>query len=268
MTQDRPPISPQDALGTAAIRFLTRPDGERIAYCALEGRSPTVVFLSGYASDMGGTKARYLGERCAEWGQSYLSLDYRGHGRSDGRFEDGTIGDWCDDARRVVETAAHHRLLLVGSSMGGWMMMLLARALSPRIAGLVGIAAAPDFTEDLMPSRLDSSARRSLARDGVVYLPSRYGPEPTPVTRRLLEEGKHQLVLDRPFEAHYPVRLIHGLADPDVPWSRSLAISECVTGDDVRITLLKGGAHRLSEPSDLALLAREVKEVIDLSGGS
>jgi len=221
-----------------------------------------VVFLSGYASDMSGNKAVYFERCCAAWGNAYLCLDYRGHGMSDGRFEDFTVGDWCDDARRVIEQITQGTLILVGSSMGGWIMLLLARELGDRIAGLVGIGAAPDFTRDSMSQRLDARHKAALAKDGVAYLPNRYGPEPRIVTAKLLADGNQHLVLDEPLELSCPIRLVHGMADPDVSWQRSMAISDAVTGDDVRVVLIKNGEHRLSTPAELELLADQIGELL------
>ena len=247
-------------------QYLVRPDGAKVAYRHIPGNQPTVVFLSGYASHMGGTKAVFLLEHCMARGQAYLCLDYRGHGQSDGDFEDGTIGDWCDDARAVLSQMTEGPLVLVGSSMGGWMMLLLARYLPERMAGLVGVAAAPDFTSDLARSSLSDEERRTLARDGVVYRRSEYGPECSPLTAKLLAEGQLQLVLTTPLVTNCPVRLVHGLQDSDVPWERALRIAECVTSRDVRIELLKSGGHRLSEPHELALIARVVDEVLERTG--
>ena len=245
--------------------FVLRPEGERLAYRYLPGGSPTVVFLSGYASDMSGNKATYLQERCALWGHAYLCLDYRGHGLSDGRFEDYTIGDWCDDARRVIEQVTRGSLVLVGSSMGGWIMLLLSRIFGDRIAGLVGVGAAPDFTRDTMPQRLDDEHRVALAKDGIAYLPNRYGPKPSVVTARLLADGNERLVLSEPLKLTCPVRLVHGMADPDVSWHRSMAICDAVAGDDVRVVLVKNGEHRLSSPAELDLIADQVGELLGRS---
>nr|WP_249676748.1 alpha/beta fold hydrolase [Acidocella sp. C78] len=187
-----------------------------------------------------------------------LRLDYSGHGQSGGRFEAGTIGRWAADAEAVIAAAAPERsLVLVGSSMGGWIGLLLARRLGARLAGFVGIAAAPDFTAELMEPALGAAEREALARDGMFFLPNPYGA-PTPVTAALLEDGRRNLVLGGPIPLDAPVRLIQGQRDAEVPWRTALRIAEAVRGADVRVTLVKDGEHRLSRPQDLALIAAEV----------
>lgn len=238
-------------------------NGTALAYAHLPGahlpgEGPLVVFLPGFASDMEGTKAVFLRDRCAARGRAMLRLDYSGHGASGGRFEDGTIGRWADDAEAVIRhVAPAGALLLVGSSMGGWIGLLLARRFAHRLAGLVGIAAAPDFTADLMEPGLGEAERAALARDGIVHLPNPYGP-PTPLTAALLADGRERLVLRAPLEIAAPVRLLQGQCDAEVPWRTALRLGETITGADVRITLIKDGEHRLSRPADLALLEAEV----------
>ncbi|MDX1606244.1 MAG: alpha/beta hydrolase [Candidatus Competibacterales bacterium] len=235
--------------------FLHRPDGQRLAYERLPGRGPGVVFLGGFMSDMTGSKALALEDWCRARGRAFVRFDYQGHGQSDGAFTDGTIGRWHEDSLAVLDTLTDGPQILVGSSMGGWMMLLAALARPRRIAALVGIAAAPDFTEDLIRDRLDPDRHERLARDGVLHEPSDYGPEPTPVTRRLLDEGREHLLLrGEPLPLNCPIRLLHGMRDPDVPWQTSLRIAERVTGEDVHIHLVKDGEHRLSREADLALL--------------
>ena len=200
---------------------------------------------------------------CRERGQAYLRFDYTGHGASSGTLEDGTIGAWAADAIFAIERLTEGPQVLVGSSMGGWVMLLATLALPGRAAGLVGVAPAPDFTEDLIWDKLSETAREALRRDGVMYEPSEYDPEPTPITMALIEDGRDQLVLRAPIPFSGPVRLIHGMKDPDVPWRLSLRIAETITSADVEVTLVKDGEHRLSEPHDLARLARLVGEVCD-----
>lgn len=245
---------------------LTRPGGGAIAYHKTPGRSPTVMFLTGLRSDMTGGKALALEALCRARGQAFLRFDYCGHGESSGRFEEGTVGSWCEDALAVVDGLTEGPLVLVGSSLGGWIMLLLARERPERIKALVGIAAAPDFTEDLMWHGLDEGQRAALLRDGIVHLPSQYSPEPTAITRALIEDGKRRLVLRTPIPFAGPVRLIHGLADPDVPWQTALKIAERLDSTDVEITLVKGGGHRLSEPEDLARLDALVAAICDRIG--
>ena len=232
---------------------LQRPGLPPLAYALAAGRGPTVVFLPGFASDMEGEKARRVAEICAARGQAALRFDYSGHGASGGRFEDGTIGAWRDDALVIIDGLTDGPLVLVGSSMGGWLALLVALARAPRLAGLIGIAAAPDFTEILMWASMPFAARETLMRAGRIMVPSPYGA-PYPITRALIEDGRRHLVLERPIPLACPVRLLHGQADPDVPWELSLRLAEQITGGDVVVTLVKDGDHRLSRPADLALL--------------
>lgn len=240
---------------------LTRADGIALAYRRIPGRGPTVVFLGGFNSDMTGTKAEYLARWCGARGQSYLRLDYSGHGASGGRFEDGCIGDWASDAEAVIRHATAGPLVLVGSSMGGWIALLLAPRLGERLHGLVGIAAAPDFTEDLMWAQFSPEARVAIERDGMWKRPSQYG-DAYPVTRRLIEDGRSHLVLRSPIPIGVPVRLLHGQRDPDVPWQLSLKTAETIAGEDVQVILVKDGDHRLSRDADLALLGRVVEGLL------
>jgi pimeloyl-ACP methyl ester carboxylesterase len=245
----------------ALPNMLDRGDGVQLAWIRRDGRSPTVVFLPGFASDMTGMKAAALDAFCVARGQSLLRLDYSGHGASGGEFRDGTIGRWLLDAKHVIDAATTGRLLLVGSSMGGWIALLLARMLDDRMAGLVGIAAAPDFTERLMWQSMTPAERERLMRDGAIEVASDYGPA-TPITRALIEDGRRHLVLETEIELTAPVRLLHGQRDQDVPWELALTIAQRVTGEDVRITLIKDGDHRLSRPTDLALLTATVASLL------
>ena len=244
---------------------LDRGDGVHLAWAKLDGRHPTVVFLPGFRSDMGGTKGTELAAFCAEHRQAMLRFDYSGHGASGGRFEDGTIGQWTTDAIRVVDRLTEGRLVLVGSSMGGWIALLTALARPARIAGFLGIAAAPDFTEALMWDAMTFEERATLMREGVLRVPSQYG-DPTPITRALIEEGRHRLLLNGAIELRCPVRLLHGQRDPDVPWEMSLRLAEQIAGEDVQITLIKDGDHRLSRPQDLALLRRTLASLLGENG--
>jgi pimeloyl-ACP methyl ester carboxylesterase len=233
-------------------------DGGRLAYRRVDGAPPTVVFLGGYASDMTGAKARYLDGWCRARGRAGLRFDYRGHGASSGRFEDGTISAWRDDALAAIRTLTEGPLVLVGSSMGGWIMVLAALALPGRVHALVGLAAAPDFTEDLVWTRLAEAERARLRQDGVLRRPSRYREEPLPLTWKLIEDGRRHLVLRETIPLICPVRLLHGLEDADVPWGTSLRLVHALASRDVILTLVKGGGHRLSEPHELALLGATV----------
>ena len=232
---------------------LDRGDGVELAWAMRAGRSPTVVFLPGFLSDMGGTKALELDGFCAARGQAMLRFDYAGHGASGGRFEEGTIGGWTRDTIAILDRLTSDRLVLVGSSMGGWIALLTASARPARIAGLLGIAAAPDFTEALMWNAMTAGERARLLSDGVLYAPSEDG-DPYPITRALIEDGRDHLILGGPIAITCPIRLLHGQRDPDVPWETALRIAERVEAEDVRITLVKDGDHRLSRPQDIALL--------------
>ena len=234
---------------------LARPDGVPLAYALTGGRAPTTVFLPGFRSDMEGGKALAVEAWCRARGAGCLRLDYAGHGGSGGRFEDGSIGEWLNDALLLIDRLTEGPLILVGSSMGGWIALLAALARPGRVAGLIGIAAAPDFTETLMWDAMMPPERAALQRDGVILVPSQYG-DPTPVTLKLIEEGRRHLLLDRPIPLGCPVRLLHGQRDPDVPWETALRLAERLESADVEVTLVKDGDHRLSRPEDLAVLRR------------
>ncbi len=253
------------ALGSLDQASLVRPDGASLAYVRSPGRTddarPGVVFCGGFVSDMSGTKARWLEAFCAARGQAYVRFDYFGHGVSSGRFEDGTIGRWAQDAVAVLDHATAGPQILVGSSMGGWIAVLAALARPNRVAGLVGIAAAADFTEDLIRPQLPPEARAALTREGVWHWPSAYENEPYPITARLLEEARNHLVLRAPIPIGCPVRLIHGMLDAEIPWQYSLRLVEALTGSDVHLTLVKDSGHRLSREQDLALIGRAVAEL-------
>ena len=239
--------------------FLDLGDGRRIAHRRTSGDGPGVVFLGGFRSDMTGTKATFLETWAKARGRAFLRFDYTGHGASSGDFLDGTIGGWARDAEDAVERLTEGPQLLVGSSMGGWIALLLAGRLPGRVAGLVGVAAAPDFTEDAMWAGMDAAARARLAADGRIEVPSDYDDAPYPITRALIEEGRRQLVLRRPLALPFPVRLLHGDADRDVELAvalRLLAHAEC---PDMRLTIVKGADHRFSAPENLELLAETVE---------
>ena len=238
---------------------LDRGDGVELAWRRIAGRGPGVVFLGGFRSDMTGTKAEDLAAFCAGTGRAFLRFDYSGHGASGGAFEAGSIGRWAADAEAAIGALTEGPQVLVGSSMGGWISLLLARRRPERVAGFVGVAAAPDFTLRI-EAALTGEARAALEATGVWHRPSAYG-EPYPITRGLLEDGRRQLVLDGPFPFDRPVRLLQGQRDPDVPWETALRIAETVTGGVVQVVLVKDGDHRLSRGQDLALLRRVVAEI-------
>ena len=234
---------------------LHRGDGVALAWRLLPGRAPTVVFLPGFGSDMAGAKADALAAWCAARGQGFLRLDYSGHGESGGAFADGTIGRWRDDALAVIDAASTGPVVLVGSSMGGWLALLVALARRGRVVALVGVAAAPDFTETLIWQAMAPSEQRAMMARGSIAVPSAYGP-PQTLTYALIEDGRRHLLLDGPIALDIPVRLLHGQRDPDVPWETAPRLAARLAGDDVQVLLVKDGDHRLSRPADLALLFR------------
>ena len=209
---------------------------------------------------MTGTKAEDLSAFCAEQGQAFLRFDYSGHGASGGRFVDGTIGRWAADAAAVLDALTEGPQVLVGSSMGGWISLLLAVQRPERLAGLVGIAAAPDFTT-CIEAALSPEIRAIIARDGVWHRPSAYG-DPYPITRALLEDGRRHLLLHAAVPVAAPVRLLQGQQDPDVPWETALRTAAAISGPDVQVTLVKDGDHRLSRPQDLLLLRRTLAALL------
>ena len=217
-------------------------------------------------SDMTGSKALSLESLAKQQGRAFLRFDYQGHGASSGRFEDGTIGSWTADAVAALDALTEGPQVLVGSSMGGWIMLLAALARPQRVAGLLGIAAAPDFTEDLMWDAYPQEVRDTLRREGVYHEPSDYGDEPYAITMRLIEEGREHLLLRAAIPLGCPVRLIHGMADPDVPWRTSIRLAERLESDDVEIALVKTGGHRLSEPEDLDRLGKTLCGLLDRLG--
>ena len=232
---------------------LVREDGVELAWKRLPGRGSTIVFLPGFRSDMEGSKALYLAEFAAAQGRAMLRLDYSGHGASGGRFEDGTIGLWTEDAQQLIDTLTEGPLLLVGSSMGGWIGLNLALARPERVMGYVGIAAAPDFTEALIWETMPADARTALMEKGIIHTPSEYGA-PLPITRALIEDGRRHLRLGGPIPLRCPIRLLQGQKDPDVPWQTALTLAERVESEDAQVILIKDGDHRLSRDADLAVL--------------
>ncbi|MCH8862577.1 MAG: alpha/beta hydrolase [Proteobacteria bacterium] len=245
--------------------FLDTPQGRRIAYHFREGNAPTVVFLGGFLSDMAGTKSLALETHCQDRDQAFLRLDYGGHGASEGEFADGTIGSWRDDALAVIAAVTSGSLVLVGSSMGGWIALLVALALKDRVSGLIGIAAAPDFTDKLMWENFSAAQRREIMEDGSTELASDYSDTPTIITRALIEDGRRHCLLDSEIALQIPVRLIHGMQDEDVPWEWSMRIAKRLAGDDVDVTLVKGGSHSLSGPGDLARLTSILDGLLAIS---
>jgi pimeloyl-ACP methyl ester carboxylesterase len=235
--------------------FLDRADGPRLAYRFRDGAGPVIVFLPGYMSDMLGAKAQALDAWAAALGRALLRLDYAGCGESEGHFDDGTLASWRDDARAMIDAVVPDRpLVLVGSSMGGWLALLLGEALGDRLAGLVGIAAAPDFTE----WGFGNDRRAILHHHGRLVVPSPYGDRPSVTTRAFWESGQSLRMIEREIAIRAPVRLLQGQADAEVPWQLAPRIAEKLHSADVQTILVKDGDHRLSRPQDLALLLATV----------
>ncbi|MDG4549215.1 MAG: alpha/beta hydrolase [Candidatus Contendobacter sp.] len=242
---------------------LTLVDGTVLAYHQRPGAKPGVLFLGGFTSDMTGIKATTLDYWCRERGQAFVRFDYSGHGASSGRFADGTIGRWAEEAVAVLDRLTEGPQILVGSSMGAWLMLLTALARPERIAGLLGLACAVDFTGYLLWDRLDERLRERLRRERVISLPSPYG-EPYIIALNLIEEARQHQLLDRAtLPIHGPVRLIHGMSDADVPWRISLEVAGKLASPDVRVILVKDGEHTLSREQDLRLLTRTLGELLN-----
>ncbi|WP_041796914.1 alpha/beta fold hydrolase [Pararhodospirillum photometricum] len=243
--------------------ILTLPDGATLAYHLTPGRGPGVVFLHGFHSDMGGDKALAVEAWCQATGRACLRFDQRGHGQSSGRFEEGTIGLWASDTARVLDILTEGPQVLVGSSMGGWLMLLTALARPGRVAGLLGINAAPDFTEDLIWPALTAESRQRIECEGVSLEREDPDTPPLPLTRLLFEDGRRNLVLRSPIDFKGSVHLLQGMRDASVPWQTALRVQERLTSEDVRVTLVKDGTHRLSRPADLALLTHTLAGLIE-----
>lgn len=252
--------------GRDASGILARTNGASIAYRripCLPGHTPmpTVVFLHGLMSDMHGGKAEALAEHAERRGFGFLRFDMFGHGESSGAFTEGTIGRWRDDALAAIDELTEGPVVLVGSSMGGWVMLLAAIARPQRVKALLGIAAAPDFTETEMWAQMPQNLRDALVRDGIVHLEDTDGSV-FPVSRGLIADGRDNLLLQAPIPFAGPVRLLQGMRDASVPWKTALAIADRLTGEDVRVALVKDGDHRLSRPQDLDLLTRTLDALL------
>ena len=239
------------------VLYHAMPDGRRIAFRQVAGAGPAVVFLPGYMSDMSGSKATALFAWARERGRGCLLLDYSGCGESSGAFAQGTLSRWRDEVAALVTARSEGPVVLVGSSMGGWLMLLLAEALGARVAGLIGVAAAPDFTE----WGRSAADKARLAAGETVFDPNPYGPEPTPMHPGFFADGQANLRLPREIAIDCPVRLIHGQRDADVPWEVSLRLAGALRSPAVHLTLVKDGDHRLSREQDIALLLRTVATI-------
>ncbi len=247
--------------------FFDGPAGRKLAYHQTKGTGLGIVFLGGFMSDMDGTKAIDLEARARAAGRPFLRFDYSGHGQSSGLFEDGAIGDWAADACAIIKGLTDGPQILVGSSMGGWISLAVAKRMPDRVAGLVGIAAAPDFTEDSMWAGFTTEQRDALVTQGRVVLPSEYSDDGYVITARLIEDGRNQLVLREALPLPFPVRLLHGTADADVEMSVPLRLTDHARCDDLHLTFVKGADHRFSEPENLELIWTTIENVTELAKG-
>lgn len=240
-------------------------DVRKLAYDQTQGTGPGVVFLGGFRSDKEGTKALYLEEWAKTSGRAFLRFDYSGHGASSGDFLEGSIGDWAEDAAAVLDGLTQGKQILVGSSMGGWIALLLARRMPQKIAGLVTIAAAPDFTEDGYWDSFDTAERARLMEEGQIALPSEYSDEPYVITRKLIEDGRKQLVLRDPLNLPFPTRFLQGSGDKDVDVSVAYRLLAHATGPDMRLCVVKGADHRFSSGECLRMIVQAVEDVSERS---
>ncbi len=245
----------------SAASYLVTNHGTKIAYRRTAGKGPGVVFLPGFMSDMEGGKATALEAWCQREGRAFVRFDYQGHGISEGKFTDGTIGLWAKDAIAVIDQLTEGPQVIVGSSMGGWISLLAAKARPGRIKGLVGLAAAPDFTVRMWHDDFDQATRDEVLQNGFMLRACDYGDDPYTITKALIDDGWRNRVLAEPLHLGIPVRLIQGTEDPDVPWQTAQKIADKITGDDVEVILVPGGDHRLSRDLDLKRLCRVVGEL-------
>ena len=242
------------------INYFQPETGPKIAYRHARGNGPLIVFLPGYMSDMAGGKATAVFDWAVANNRSCLLLDYSGCGHSEGEFKDGTLSRWRDDVLGVIAHVGADKIVLIGSSMGGWLMLLVGLALGDRLSGMIGIAPAPDFTR----WGFTDAQRDTIRKDGVLLQPNPYGPDATPTWAGLYDDGVKHEMLGAPITIHCPVRILQGQMDTDVPWKIALKLAEALQSNDVRVTLIKDGDHRLSRDADLALL---IDAVAELSGG-
>jgi pimeloyl-ACP methyl ester carboxylesterase len=262
----------EDDTNMSAPACLELGESRLLAYHRIAGRSegaslPGVVFLGGFRSDMGGTKALWLENWAQTRGRAFLRFDYRGHGASSGAFLDGCIGDWADDAAESVARLTKGPQILVGSSMGGWIALILARRMPEVVAGLIGIAAAPDFTETMWAA-MSAAEQARLMAEGRIERPSDYSDEPYVITRRLIEDGRWNLVLNGPLRLSVPVRLLQGTADTDVPVAVALRLLDHIDCPDARLTLVKGADHRFSGERELKLIGKTLHAVTRAVAGA
>ena len=255
--------SASDNVTMSDVEFHEMPDGRRIAYRFAQGQGPALVFLPGYMSDMDGGKATTLFAWAQDEGRAALLLDYSGCGASSGDFADGTLSRWREEVLALIEAKLpDERVVIAGSSMGGWLMLLVGLTLGDRLAGLLGIASAPDFTE----WGTSAEDKAKLATGETVYEDNPYGPEPTPTHPGFYDDGQAQLLLDREIDLSCPVHLLHGQRDADVPWDISMRLADKLGSQDVQVTLVKDGDHRLSRERDIELLVRTASALLETAG--
>ena len=244
-----------------ATQFFDTPQRRRLAYHLTPGKGPVIVFLGRLRSDMEGTKALHLEAWAKNRGRAFLRFDYSGHGQSSGRFEDGAIGDWAEDSFEIISALTEGPVVPVGSSMGGWQALLLARRMAARISGMVTIAAAPDFTEDGYWANFSDAQKAQLDAQGQVELPSDY-MEPYVITKRMIEDGRRQLVLRAPLRLDFPVRCLQGTADTAVSIETAIRLLNHASSPDMRLTLVKDADHRFSDGPCLELIEKALEEVL------
>ncbi|MFP4314339.1 MAG: alpha/beta hydrolase family protein [Alphaproteobacteria bacterium] len=250
-----------------SCQYLERPGKPSLAYHYTPPNDtgsdlPVIMFLGGFKSDMQGSKATFLEEQCKARGQGYVRFDYSGHGQSGGEFAHGTIGAWKQDAMDMFEHIDPHSCLIIGSSMGGWLALHLAIEYRARIKAMIGIAAAPDFTQDLWYNRLNDQQRQIVEKEGYVEMPNQYSEEPYIFTKALFEDGRAHFLMDKDQSLDIPITLLQGMADPDVPWETTTRIQNAFPRADVDIVLIEDGDHSLSRPEDLDVLNREIMALI------
>lgn len=238
----------------------------RLAYDQTPGEGPGIVFLGGFRSDKSGTKALHLESWAKEEGRAFLRFDYSGHGESSGDFLKGSIGVWTEDAAAIIDALTNGPQILVGSSMGGWIALLLATRMPERVAGIVTISAAPDFTEEKYWQDLTEKQRAILDGDGSIEVPSDYDDGPYVITRTLVEDGRNHLVLTKPLSLSMPVRLLHGTADTAVSQATAIRLFDHIKGSNIRLTLVKGADHRFSTPACLSLITASIQQVTVAAG--
>jgi len=245
----------------STVTYIQDKHGDTLVYRALAGKGPGIIYLHGFMSDMQATKALYVEQLCRKWGYAFLRFDYFGHGASSGDFMEGTIGKWQENVLFMLDTLTQGPQILIGSSMGAWLMLLATIARKSRVAGILGIAAAPDFTQKLIYDKLTKADLEKLEAQNFLQAPLSEG-EPYAFSKKLLIEARQHCLLDNPIAIDCPIRLLHGIQDTDVPWEFSQLILERSRSTNVHLSLIKNGNHRLSTKSDLQLLAYNLKSLI------